>query len=756
MKTTIAFFSTQRIHRILLLIDAVILITPLMFPLVFGKTFFLSPTFVTANLFNIFVEISLLIYIILIIKDKSYAPYFTDIHILSILVLVSMLVSTLLGLDSILGFWGGGKRGDGVFFIIHTFLYMCVITWTLKKESEWFFLLRSAVFAGFITGSVALIGKALFQMNFLTSDPIVGQDLLFGNPSALAHFLVLLIPPVMYLLFAASVKKPISLGAFFYSIVLLFFLMSVYISNSLTGQIISAVLTGCFLVLLTFYNKKFFAPLFGYIVAGSALIFIKMDMFVFWEGFIRSLSYRLHMWKMIVTAFAQRPFLGYGWFNLRFVYDSFYDPWLNYNPFEHVDKAHNIFFEYLIATGAIGFILFLIFTAYLFYILVKHCAASFGNKENAAPLQDALHFTQAVRMRFVYLMFIAIFASHYLFLQFNVLFVPSYIYSAFLLALLILVLPSKRITMRFSSRIAIGCLFLAAPLIVFSIISLNAQPLLVNYRVNKLISQVSHRSLEPKKILDEAEAVRKIPIRHFEIADNLALVFIELANHPSASLNTQKKLYEAIKEMNVEILGKHPLLSVNYAKLALHEALFGKNVNPRYKEDAEAYFKKALSFNPEQGAYIFQLGKFYYADGLYETACPLFVKLSNGTFPKVADFYSGLCAARNKEVNKAYQYIVGSLTYGKKDVVYWQRTLFTPKATELKIFETAFAEAGLQKEIVPLYQDMIENQSENFNVHRGLLLYYKANNREAEKKREGDKMLELFPQRAAFINALLK
>jgi hypothetical protein len=208
-------FTTQRIHRILLGLFTVILITPLMFPLVFGKTFFLSPTFVTANLFNILVEVSLLVYLILIIKDKSYAPYFTDIHIVSLLVLVSMLVSTLFGLDSILGFWGGGKRGDGVFFIIHTFLYMCLITWTIKKESEWFFLLRSAVFAGFITASVALIGEMLFKMNFLTSDPIVGQDLLFGNPSALSHFLILLIPSALYLLFTVALKKPNSVGAFF-------------------------------------------------------------------------------------------------------------------------------------------------------------------------------------------------------------------------------------------------------------------------------------------------------------------------------------------------------------------------------------------------------------------------------------------------------------------------------------------------------------------------------------------------------------
>ncbi|MBI3335883.1 MAG: hypothetical protein HY001_05350, partial [Candidatus Portnoybacteria bacterium] len=122
--------TIQRVHHILLTLIAASMVTPLLFPLVFGKTFFLSPTFVAANLFNILVELSVLAYIILVIKDKSYAPYLTDIHLISLLVLVSMLVSTLAGLDPTLGFWGGGKRGDGVFFLIHILLFVCLITWT--------------------------------------------------------------------------------------------------------------------------------------------------------------------------------------------------------------------------------------------------------------------------------------------------------------------------------------------------------------------------------------------------------------------------------------------------------------------------------------------------------------------------------------------------------------------------------------------------------------------------------------------------
>ncbi len=65
------------------------------------------------------------------------------------------------------------------------------------------------------------------------------------------------------------------------------------------------------------------------------------------------------LWKMALQGVADRPLVGWGLENFNYVFNEYYDPAIT-NHEQWFDRAHNVFFDWLVATGVIGFTFYLL------------------------------------------------------------------------------------------------------------------------------------------------------------------------------------------------------------------------------------------------------------------------------------------------------------------------------------------------------------------------------------------------------------
>ena len=776
------------LYKLLLLLLVLALLSPLLFPFIFGMKFFLPSTFVAAQIFNILVEFAFLAYFVLLLKDETrYRPFFTCPHILFFAFVISMSVSAIRGIDPQISFWGDGVRSDGVFFMIHLFVFVCLLTWSVKKQSHILLFLKLFVGIGAFIGIAAAFEKLLSAAK---------DDLLFGNTSALAEVALLILPTTAFFLlrdlriwrpvllkarrlFAVSIQYNLLRGSanalaspskcagpvlsslkknlakprgfpftsVVYLIICILLAITAVGTHSLTARGLIPIITGVFLLYLTIFAKKrkvYFFMLSGYAIIGAWTLFIKIGLNRFLSEGIPSFIYRSHIWTILLKAMPESILTGYGNLSIRFLYDSFYDAWLNYLPHGHVDKAHNIFFEYLAAAGFIGAVLFVLFWGYLLVILFKQLI-------KRAPVDQTT--------KNLYILFFFTFITELLYVQFNIHFVQAYIYESFLIGLCLVILPVKKMILPVGRRSAGVLLALFLPLVIVSSAQLIIQPLIINYRINALQSAIHRDSPHfvaiSEIIIEKADSIPSRKIAYFKHKERLALVYEELSRREDITDKTREALYTKIKRLYEEILERHPRMSEMYTKLAFNELQLGKKIHPDYKRDTERYLIKALALSPKQGAYAFRLGNFYFNEKNYEKACPLFKMLAReSTYPKQADFYAGLCAITEKKVGQATQFILGSIvsTEGESS---WKRTPFIPEAIHLLIMEQYLATYGFQDETVPMYQGLLALQPNQFSLHKGLITYYRNNTARENAEQQASKTARLFPEKIPEIDAVI-
>ena len=77
---------------------------------------------------------------------------------------------------------------------------------------------------------------------------------------------------------------------------------------------------------------------------------------------------RFMVWNMALEGFKERPVFGWGQESFNFVFNKYYDPKM-YDQEPWFDRAHNVFFDWLIAGGILGLLAYLaLFGMALYYI----------------------------------------------------------------------------------------------------------------------------------------------------------------------------------------------------------------------------------------------------------------------------------------------------------------------------------------------------------------------------------------------------
>jgi len=361
----------------------------LFFPFITGKNF----------AFRILVEIIAALWLILALRDPSVRPKKSIILYIVGAFLLAIGISTIFSANFDKSLWSNFERMEGWVGLFHLALYFTIVFSVFTTEKLWKYLWHAAIFVSVLEGLYGvfqLLGLATINQGGVRLD---GK---FGNATYLAVYMLfnIFLTLLAYLWWGRrkdtwSVFAPYVYGA-------MIVLQTVILFYTATRGTILGLVGGLFVSALVFllYSKdnpslrKWGA---GIVVAVLVLVggFIAVKDSSFVQGnevlsrlagisSVQSLlsegSTRLTIWGMAWQGFLERPVFGWGPESFNFVFNQYYQPSL-YAQEPWFDRAHNQFLDWLIAGGAVGFLLYLsLFGSALWFLLRKKSNFSAGER----------------------------------------------------------------------------------------------------------------------------------------------------------------------------------------------------------------------------------------------------------------------------------------------------------------------------------------------------------------------------------------
>ncbi len=353
------------------------------FPFITGKGF----------TFRILIEIVFGIYVVLAFLAPQFRPKDTWVTRCILLFMGAMLIADIFSANPYKSFWSNFERMEGYVLLAHLLLYYLVASSVLNTKEWWHRYFNVSIAVSVITSIYGLLqigGKLVINQG---GDRV---DATFGNASYFAIYLVFHIFLCLYLFTTSS--KPwqkwlYSLAAILNSIVLYY----TATRGAILGLIGGLVLFGLIVGFRERQNKKLKKVAVSALVAIFLLVggflaikntnFVKNSLVLSRFSSIGLAEIkgqgRYYVWPMAIKGFIQSPktvLVGWGQESFNFVFNKYYDPRM-YGQEQWFDRTHDIFLDWLIAGGLIGFLAyFSIYLALLYYIWRKESTFSLSQK----------------------------------------------------------------------------------------------------------------------------------------------------------------------------------------------------------------------------------------------------------------------------------------------------------------------------------------------------------------------------------------
>ncbi len=385
--------NTQKIVRyitilalFLIPVFPLIVTDSLYYPFITGKAFY----------FRILVEVAFLGWIILAFFDAKYRPKFTSLTVAIAAFSLITLVADLLGANPLRSLWSNLERMEGWITIIHLWaLYMILVNiFSFDKEDRklwhrWlsFSLLIASIVA--IYGFFQLFGWAQFHRD-------IGRlDATFGNAAYLAGYMIFNVFIALYLFIATKVKNTVTTKcrpdrklSFRWLYILLAILFGFVIFGTQTRGAILGLVGGISMSLALYAIFGRGEPkrwrwvavgIIGLFIMSGVIFLLNRDVtFVKDNQLLKrfasisindaSNQARLYIWPMALKGAVGRPVLGWGQENFNYIFQSQYNPAM-FNMEQWFDRAHNVFLDWLVSSGIIGLLSYLIlYVLYIVYV----------------------------------------------------------------------------------------------------------------------------------------------------------------------------------------------------------------------------------------------------------------------------------------------------------------------------------------------------------------------------------------------------
>lgn len=304
-------------------------------------------------------------------------------------------IATVFSADLSHSVWDVNYRSLGWFTYFYLFLFLGLLLYLFRDLESWkkYFLFLSFVGLGVGIISVLQSFGIYFNPQYITVTVLERPSSTLGNPNTLADFILLVgfMTSALAFLAKGTLKKILILA-------LIFEFLALFLAGSRGGFLGLVVGAAAFFFLYpqpsNFYKKIAIAII---VVAVAGILFLRSDTgkAVFSDSYyltrlanvslredtVRS---RLSSWQAALKSFPERPILGFGPENYSVAFDKNYPP--SFSSGHNLEeqwwtRAHNIFLEWLIGTGVIGFLIFLFVFFEVFRSLGRIIRSE--NKENA-------------------------------------------------------------------------------------------------------------------------------------------------------------------------------------------------------------------------------------------------------------------------------------------------------------------------------------------------------------------------------------
>jgi O-antigen ligase/tetratricopeptide (TPR) repeat protein len=340
----------------------------LVIPLVFFKQFFYP--FVTGKvlMFRLIVEVAFVLFAASFFLNKRINFRSTVVWKVFAVVTGVILLAGIFGVNSYNSFWSNMERAEGGLFWVHLFAYLSLLIFAFRSKRDFKILFRVSLVVSLLTVVYGLMQTYEVIGAVTTSGARMSSTL--GNAAYLGSYLLMNVFIALSLL--VTDKNKYWQG--FYGLFSVLAVIAIFMTQ--TRGAILGLLGGLFLVavlsVLRSKNKQMKiagATAVGVIIILISSIFLFSDSKIVTQNEslrrIATISFndyttqtRLLAWTSASKGFADRPLLGWGSENYNYAFSQYFPPEIYTDAGSRLwfDKAHSVFFEFLVTTGIVGVI----------------------------------------------------------------------------------------------------------------------------------------------------------------------------------------------------------------------------------------------------------------------------------------------------------------------------------------------------------------------------------------------------------------
>ena len=350
-------------------IPFVILSQSTFFPFIVGKNF----------AFRVVVEIMLAAYLVLAVIDPEYRPRKTYLLWAFVAFLGIITLAAIFGENPTKSFWSNFERMEGVVTYLHLFAYFVVASTVLTVRDMWRPYLNLHLGAGVIMAIIALMQLKGAAVGFRVDGTL-------GNSSYLGIYAYFNIFIALYFLTKESLTMTgehvrvatYSAIAALQTVVLFYTGTRGAVLGLIVGLGLATLLVAIFererkglRIVAVSILVALLVIIGGFFVARNSTFVKETPLLARFSQLTTggiSTNARVMVWGMAWQGFKERPVLGWGMENFNYVFNKYYDPKM-YGQEQWFDRAHNVFFDWLIAGGIFGLLGYLsLFVAGFYYI----------------------------------------------------------------------------------------------------------------------------------------------------------------------------------------------------------------------------------------------------------------------------------------------------------------------------------------------------------------------------------------------------
>jgi len=350
------------------------------FPFITGKNFS----------FRIIIELLVLVYILLALRDPAYRPKTSWIFWSVTAFIVWMGIATIFSVDPVKSFWSNFERMEGYVTLLHLYGLFLVTGAVLTVNRWWGTFFRISIGASVIMGFYGI--AQLINPDLISSQSGQRIDTTFGNATYLAVYMLIHIFLTLFMLLRerASVGMQVFYGsAIALQVISLFFTET---RGAALGFVGGLIVMALFIALRA--KGREWAPLRKVALGSLAAIVLLGGLFVAVKdtNFVRqapllsrlasislddptTMSRFTTIWPMAIKGGLERPLTGWGQENFSYIFNTNYNPAM-YGQEQWFDRAHNQFLDWLVAGGIPAFLLYVSFFVLAVWVVLRSPALS--------------------------------------------------------------------------------------------------------------------------------------------------------------------------------------------------------------------------------------------------------------------------------------------------------------------------------------------------------------------------------------------